>query len=78
MLAFHRRVLMNIGLCRARVDKIIDGKRVIWWKAHMTKNAWKRLKLFCARDWCGYELGDTKEEAVAKLWLKLNSSKKNT
>jgi len=41
----------------------------ICWRAYPTEEAYKGD---CVVDCCGYETGDTPEEAVAKLWLQLN------
>jgi len=40
-----------------------------WWRAYPTDEAYKGE---CVVDCCGYEVGDTPEEAVAKLWLALH------
>lgn len=40
-----------------------------YWKAYQTDESYKGD---CVVDCCGYESGDTAEEAVANLWLELN------
>lgn len=44
-------------------------KREEDWAAYVTEDAYKGD---CVYDCCGYRIGSTPEEAVAKLWLALN------
>ncbi len=43
-----------------------------FWQAYPIDEAYKGD---CIKDCCGYETGDTPEEAVAKLWLALRLAK---
>lgn len=46
------------------------------WRAYPTEEAWEGTKGYkeypCVMDCCGYESGDTPEQAVAELYLALN------
>ena len=59
-----------------RVEFEIDehtGEKGIIWQAYPTEDTYYgKMNGDCMIDCCGYETGDTPEEAVAKLWLKLN------
>lgn len=48
----------------------------IYWKAYLTEEAFDNSEdqksYPCVLDCCGFECGDTPEEAVANLWLKIN------
>lgn len=46
-----------------------------WFRAYMTEDKFNELGIGCVRDCCGYEAGDTEEEALANLWLYINELK---
>jgi hypothetical protein len=46
------------------------GEKAMW-RAYMTDEAFDKTGIDCVRECDGYEIGDTPEEAVAKLWLAL-------
>jgi len=55
------------------VKKEMPFRKTISWRAYPTEEAYfSKIGGDCEVDCCGYETGETPEDAVAKLWLKLN------
>lgn len=47
------------------------------WRTLMSDEAFEKYSVDypCVKECCGYEIGDTPEESVANLWLKINTPK---
>lgn len=56
----------------AELVRINYPKGNIFYQAYPTDEWFDKSKNDCVRDCCGYETGDTPEEAVARLWLELH------
>lgn len=66
------------SLCRVPDGELVDGKTGksigVMWRAYPSDNAYyEELNGDCQKECCGDYLADTPEEAVANLWLALNT-----
>lgn len=69
-----------IEVCGEEFESLVRvhyPKGNIYYQAYPTEEAWEKTEDYknypCMMDCCGYRSGDTPEEAVANLWLALNS-----
>ena len=56
-----------------RMSDIQNKKKVVWWQAYMTEEAFDKTGIACVRDCDGYETGDTPLEAMTRLYIELKN-----